>query len=140
MGYPGQLIMLFCGILCVAGGITVYLEAALINLPPEGLALAILDRLPRSKFGRVKVALDSTLVLLAVAVSLVYAGIVHDVREYASTGIVSTALAFVANVQGVREGTLIAALLTGRLVPLLRKAVIPLLGRLGFYPVSGGSS
>jgi len=111
-GYAGRAAMLVCGMLLIAAGIAVYLEASLVNLPPEGLVLAILQRKPSWKFGRVKIALDSSLVLAAVAISLVFTG----------------------SVQGVREGTVLSALCIGRLIPPFRRMLVPLLGRLGFHP------
>jgi len=118
LGYPGQLVMLLCGMFLVASGIAVYIEAALISLPPEGLVLAILERRPASMFGRVKIGLDSILVLLAVAVSLAFTGTLH----------------------GVREGTVISILLVGRLIPMFRGMFVPLLCKIGFRATSGGPS
>ena len=99
--YVGQLVMLGISILLISTGLAVYLEAGLIALPAEGIVLAIMKKYPRLTFQRIKVVKDCILVLFAIATTLIFMGQIH----------------------GVREGTVITALLVGRLTPPIRKVV-----------------
>lgn len=85
---------LFCaaGIIFVALGVSMEVTAELITTAGEGLVLAICQ-VTSFKFGNVKVAVDVTLVILAVAASLLVLG----------------------ELAGVREGTAAAAVLVGLL-------------------------
>ena len=108
--YFGRQLMLWAGILCIASGVTLYLRAKLIDLSPEGLVSAIMRNIPNSTFHRVKIGMDSTLVALAVLLSLLLLG----------------------NVYGVREGTLLSAVFIGKFIPYTTRAFSPLLEKLGF--------
>ena len=74
------------GIVLVALGVSFEVAAQAVTLPGEGLALA-LCRVIRLKFGYMKVIVDVSLVIIAVALSF----------------------GFLPGLQGVREGTLAAA-------------------------------
>ena len=99
--YVGQLIMLGISILFISTGLAIYLEARLIALPAEGIVLAFMQKYPHLTFQRIKVIKDCILVLLAIATTLIFMG----------------------GIYGVREGTVITALLVGRLTPQIRKQV-----------------
>ncbi len=107
--YFGRLTMLLASLILIALGISLYVDAKLIPMPAEGLILA-LSRRTRYPFHRIKIALDCTCVLLAVAGSLVFLG----------------------RPEGVQEGTVITALLAGRLIVPAQKLVSPLVARLCF--------
>lgn len=83
------------GILLVALGVSMEVKAGLITTTGEGVVLAICQVRP-VKFGNMKVAFDVTLVCLAVGFSLVFLG----------------------RLEGVREGTVAAALSVGLLAKL----------------------
>ena len=106
--YPAQLLMLVIGISLTANGILLYVRADLINMPPEGLTVALTKKIPNSKFHRVRIVQDCSLVIIAVILSL---SILHGVY-------------------GVREGTVISAVLIGRLIPLAGRLWRPLLRRI----------
>ena len=99
--YAGQLTMLAISMVLIAIGLTLYLEAKLITLPSEGLILAIIQRFPQFAFHRVKIAMDCILVALAIVVTLIFAG----------------------GIYGAREGTVISAVLIGKLIPYVRKVI-----------------
>jgi len=109
--YLGQLVMLFISMVLIATGLSVYLEAKLISLPSEGVILAIIEKFPKYTFHKVKIAMDSILVAMAIATTLIFMG----------------------GVYGVREGTVISAVAIGKLIPYVRKLVIPTLDKAGFY-------
>ena len=99
--YAGKLLMLAISILLIAVGITFYLEADIVPLPMEGLAMAVTAKLRRFQFHNVKVALDCTSVILATALSLIA---LHTLV-------------------GLREGTFLSALLVGKVMALIGKPV-----------------
>ncbi len=82
----------------VALGVSIEVTAQLVPTAGEGLVLAVCQVTP-FKFGNMKVALDVTLVLLSVLLGLLVLG----------------------RLEGVREGTVAAALLVGTLTKLFRK-------------------
>jgi uncharacterized membrane protein YczE len=97
--YPWRLSLLAVGCLVMAIGVYLQVRADIIMNPGEGLVKAIASK-GKFEFGAVKIAFDATLVVLAILLSLF---IFHAVR-------------------GVREGTLVAAVLTGYLTRCLGKA------------------
>lgn len=88
--YPGQIISLLIG--CVVLGFGVYLEvlANVVMLPGEGFVKAVCIAFHRD-FGKTKVCFDATMCVSAVAISLI---LFH-------------------RLEGVREGTVLSALLVG---------------------------
>lgn len=96
--YLFQLAILLLGSLVLAVGVYIEVEAGFILLPGEGIVKAIADTL-RFEFGKTKVGFDCSLVAFSVLASL----------------------CFFWNVQGIREGTLLSAVLVGNLVYLFRK-------------------
>lgn len=99
--YAGQLVMLFISIILISFGLTLYLDAKLISLPPEGLVSAIAQKTQSGMFHRAKIATDTVIVLLAIALSLIFLG----------------------GVYGVREGTVITAVLAGKLMPYCKRVI-----------------
>ncbi len=96
--YVMRLVYLFVSIPLVSAGVMLYLSPNLLAMPGEGLCLAIVRKTGRS-MGTVKTVFDCSVVLLSVAASLLY-----------FRGLV-----------GVREGTVISALLVGFVLKLLQK-------------------
>ena len=89
--YWQQWIVCLIGILLVAVGVSFEVKAGVVVLAGEGVVLAICKVLPKVKFGYMKVGFDVTLVVIACVLSIVFTG----------------------HLQGVREGTVAAALLVG---------------------------
>ena len=90
--YWQQWIICLIGILLVAVGVSLEVKAGVVVLAGEGVVLAICKVLP-VRFGHMKVGFDVTLVVIACILSIVFTG----------------------RLQGVREGTVAAALLVGTL-------------------------
>ena len=107
--YFGRLFMLLLGIPLISAGISLHIAVQLIYLPPEGLADSITKKLPNSQFHRVRMVLDMGFVSLAAILSLV----------------------FLSGLQGVREGTLLAAIFVGKCIPYTSRLVRPLVRKLG---------
>lgn len=107
--YFAKLALTFAGVLVCAVGAAVYILMDVVLNPPEGLLLAICERF-RLPFGRVKIVSDCTFVAIGIVISLVFAG----------------------QVTAIREGTVIAALLTGSAISIVTRAAGPALKRLAF--------
>lgn len=97
--YWQQWIVCIIGILLVAVGVSFEVKAGVVVLAGEGVVLAICRVLPKVKFGYMKVGFDVTLVVIACILSIVFTG----------------------RLQGVREGTVAAALLVGLIAKRLGK-------------------
>ncbi|MCL2579619.1 MAG: DUF6198 family protein [Oscillospiraceae bacterium] len=109
--YGGQLTFLFLGMVCIATGIIFYMDAKLVNLPSEGIVAAIAYKLDKP-FHIVKIFADSTVVLSALALSLIFLG----------------------GLDGVREGTIASSILIGKMIPAIRRIVTPIIAGLGALP------
>lgn len=95
-GYLQCLALLLCGCVVQAFAVVIELRSNVVIMSAEGL-VKYASRRHNKEFGRVKVAFDVTLVISAVLLSLYFCG----------------------HVDGVREGTVIAAVLTGILVSII---------------------
>ncbi|WP_418539132.1 YczE/YyaS/YitT family protein [Massilistercora timonensis] len=96
--YWQQWIFCVIGILLLGVGVFLEVKAGVVVLAGEGLVLAICQVLP-VKFGNMKVAFDVALVVTACVLGLVFTG----------------------QIQGVREGTVAAAILVGQIAKRLGK-------------------
>lgn len=96
--YVWQWILCLLSCAIIAFGVFLEVKAKVTYLAGEGLSLAI-SKAFRMEFGKVKVGLDSTLVVI---------------------GIVSSFI-FLHNLQGIREGTIAAALLVGTMAKFYSK-------------------
>lgn len=98
--YFGQLLVLLIGIAVLAFGITLQIRANAITNPAEGIVKAMAQKTGKS-FGTLKTQFDVFLVVFAVALSLIGLG----------------------TIQGVREGTVLAALLVGPMINVFNKLI-----------------
>ncbi len=98
--YIVKLIYMGISILFIGIGVSIYLIPNFPPLPPEGLMAAIVKKTNgKIEFANAKVAVDSSLVIISAILSLVFLG----------------------GLKSVREGTVLAALLVGKVVGLLSK-------------------
>ena len=91
--YALRMVLCLVGIVLIAIGVSMQVRANLVMLPGDGLVAAIAQVCKRD-FGKVKVGLDVTFVLSGVFLSYF----------------------MLQSIEGVREGTVIAALLVGMIV------------------------
>lgn len=96
--YWQQWILCIIGIFLVAAGVSLEVKAGVVVLAGEGVVLAICKVLP-VKFGYMKVGFDVTLVVVACLLSVVFTG----------------------QFQGVREGTVAAAIFVGLIAKRIGK-------------------
>lgn len=108
-GYVGKLAMLAVSIVFIALGILLYMDAQLVPMPMEGLTACIAKKLGKP-FPTMKTIVDCVVV---------------------GTGIVLCFL-FLGGLDGIREGTVITAVVTGRIMAFLRKPLSPILRRICF--------
>ncbi|WP_052011815.1 YczE/YyaS/YitT family protein [Youngiibacter fragilis] len=104
--YPLQMAYLAMSIVLVAIGVTLYMGADLMPMPAEGVMIAI-SQLTGISFHKVKMIFDTSVVIISAAVSLVFAG----------------------RILGVREGTVLSALLVGKLVGIFNSMALTGKGR-----------
>lgn len=96
--YLFQLFLVVLGCFIVAFSIRMQLRANVVNNPAEGIVRAFAIK-TKMNFARVKVIYDTSLVVLALVFSLLLFG----------------------GIQGVREGTIISAIITGYFVKIIQK-------------------
>lgn len=96
--YIGQLGLLAVSITFISIGIILNLSSDMIPMPPEGVMLAIEER-TGMPFHKIKMGFDSAGVIIALILSLIFFG----------------------RIIGVREGTIIAALLVGKFIQVFYK-------------------
>lgn len=96
--YIFQLTILLLSIISLALGLVLYLRADIMPMPAEGFIIA-LQKIIDKEFYKIKYIMDTLLVVLSIVLSF----------------------AFLGELDGVREGTVIAALLIGRTMGIIEK-------------------
>lgn len=112
--YFGQLAMLCISILFIAVGVVLYIEVDLVPMPMEGLSLAVAKKL-NVPFHNMKIIVDCVVVAAGILISFL----------------------FLHTLVGIREGTVITAIVTGKVMALVKKPLSPILQKLCF---GGGSA
>ncbi len=97
--YIGQLFLMAVSIIVIATGVSLYVDVKLVPMPSEGLALAITQKFKRLAFHQVKMIVDCLFVIAAMLITFFALG----------------------EIQGVREGTVISAIMVGKTIPLTKK-------------------
>jgi len=93
LSVSNYVLQMFCCLLScvmVAFGVFMEVKAHITYLPGEGLAMAIADTF-KKEFGKAKIGVDSSMVIIGIASSFI----------------------FLHQLQGIREGTIVAAILVG---------------------------
>lgn len=102
--YAGQLVMLAISILLVALGVCLYMNVRLVNMPMEGMTHAINRKIfPDRSFHDVKVIMDCAVVMAGCVLSFVS----------------------LSRIEGIREGTVLCALLVGKVMKPMQKVLVP---------------
>ena len=109
--YWQQWLICAAGIVLVGVGVSLEVTANVTTLAGEGLSLAMCQLFPKIKFGYMKVIVDYSFVVIAVALSFI----------------------FLQRLAAVREGTVAAALLVGIIAKTLNRFIVPL-GKKFFLP------
>lgn len=96
--YVGQLFLCLLSCVVIAFGVFLEVKANIIYLPGEGLAMAISDTFEK-EFGKAKIGVDISMVIVGIMSSFI----------------------FLHQLQGIREGTIVAAILVGFIVKFFNK-------------------
>lgn len=107
--YFGQLVMLAASILLIGFSLVLYIDVKIAPMPAEGLVGCIADKTGKP-FSNMKTMFDCASVAAAIVLSLLFLG----------------------KLSGIREGTILTALLAGRMMGLLRKWIGPWIGKVCF--------
>lgn len=114
-GYPGRLLMQCIGIIFVAFGVFLYLDVDLVPMPMEGMTMAIADKVGKP-FPSVKTVIDCIAVAAAVVLTVLF---LHKIP-------------FIHEGVRIREGTILAALVTGKVMAIIKKPLSPIVQRICF--------
>ncbi|MBO7253166.1 MAG: hypothetical protein J6V25_11150 [Oscillospiraceae bacterium] len=107
--YFGQLAMLAASIVLISFSLVLYIDVKIAPMPAEGLVGCIAEKIHKP-FSKIKTLFDCGSVLVGLVLCFVFLG----------------------KVVGIREGTVITALLVGRLMGFFRKLLTPFLQRVCF--------
>ncbi len=107
--YAGKLVMLAISILLIAVGVLLYMDVQLVPMPMEGLSSTIAKKM-NIPFPTMKTIVDCIVVVTGVVLSFV----------------------FLHRLDGIREGTIITAVVTGKIISLLKKPLSPVLAKICF--------
>ena len=107
VGYINQFLLLLFSCLVVAFGVLLEIQTEVVYLPADGVIVAISEVLKKD-FPKVKPFVDTSMVIIAAILSIVFLGYLA----------------------GVREGTIISALIIGPIVKILKKYFDPYVSRL----------
>lgn len=107
--YFGQLTMLAISIPLIAVGIALYMDAQLVPMPMEGLSSCLANKFGMS-FPNMKTIVDCLVVGIGLVLCFVFLG----------------------KLDGLREGTIITAVVTGKVIALIKKPLSPILKKICF--------
>ena len=104
VGYSSQMLLLLISCVVVAFGVLLEIKTEIVYLPADGVIVAI-SNVSNIEFPKVKPFVDSSMVIIAAILSLIFLGYLA----------------------GVREGTVISAIIIGPIVKILKKYLDPYL-------------
>ena len=107
IGYINQFLLLLFSCLVVAFGVLLEIQTEVVYLPADGVIVAI-SKVLKKDFPKVKPFVDTSMVIIAAVLSIIFLGYLA----------------------GVREGTIISALIIGPIVKILKKYFDPHVSRL----------
>ena len=107
--YFGQLTMLAISIPLIALGIVLYMDAQLVPMPMEGLSSCLAEKFGVS-FPNMKTIIDCLVVVIGLILCFVFLG----------------------GLDGLREGTIITAVVTGKVIAIFKKPLSPILKKICF--------
>ena len=107
--YFGQLAMLAASILLIGFSLVLYIDVQVAPMPAEGLVGCLAEKLGKP-FSTMKILFDCSSVLVGTVLCFLFLG----------------------KLVGIREGTVITAILAGRIMGIARKYLNPLIRRICF--------
>ncbi len=114
-GYAGRLLMQGAGTILIAFGVFLYLEVDLVPMPMEGMALAIAKKTGKP-FPTVKTIVDCTTVSIGILLTVLCLHLI----PFRDPGV------------RIREGTILAALVTGKVIGIIHGYLAPYVRQICF--------
>ena len=102
VGYVNQMLLLLISCVVVAFGVLLEIKTEIVYLPADGVIVAI-SKVVKVEFPKVKPFVDTSMVIIAAGLSIIVLGYLA----------------------GVREGTIISAIIIGPIVKILKKYLDP---------------
>lgn len=102
VGYVNQMLLLLISCVVVAFGVLLEIKTEIVYLPADGVIVAI-SKVVKVEFPKVKPFVDTSMVIIAAILSIIFLGYLA----------------------GVREGTIISAVIIGPIVKMLKKYLDP---------------
>ena len=102
VGYVNQMLLLLISCVVVAFGVLLEIKTEIVYLPADGVIVAI-SKVVKIEFPKVKPFVDTSMVIIAAVLSIIFLGYLA----------------------GVREGTIISAIIIGPIVKILKKYLDP---------------
>lgn len=102
VGYVNQMLLLLISCVVVAFGVLLEIKTEIVYLPADGVIVAI-SKVVKIEFPKVKPFVDTSMVIIAAVLSIIFLGYLG----------------------GVREGTIISAIIIGPIVKILKKYLDP---------------
>ncbi len=120
-GFVGQIVMMLLSVVMIAIGVSLYVGTNLINMPMEGMTLAITEQIRGKTFRQVKIVVDSSVVILALILTLIFMG---TIQSNLGINTYPTSLVYI--------GTVASAVLVGLVMGPVQKVLIPPVHRICF--------
>lgn len=117
----GRVVMMLISLVLIAIGVSAYVATNLINMPMEGMTLAITQKAKGKTFRQVKIVVDTATVLIALVLSLIFMAAIQSklgIEGY------PTSLVFI--------GTIVSAVGVGAVMGPIQKIVVPPIRRICF--------
>jgi uncharacterized protein len=108
--YFMQIFILIASMIVVSLGVVMFIAMDIVPNAPDGFVLAICEK-SGVDFSKIKILFDCASVVVAVILSLVFLGGIADIRE----------------------GTIISAILTGKIIGIFSRPLTPLLKKAAFH-------
>ncbi|MBQ7859471.1 MAG: hypothetical protein IJ347_05000 [Faecalibacterium sp.] len=107
--YAGKLVMLAISIVLIAIGVLLYMDVQLVPMPMEGLSSTLAQKM-NVPFPKMKTIVDCLVVIIGVVLCFV----------------------FLHRLDGIREGTIITAMVTGKVIAVLKPYLTPVVTKICF--------
>lgn len=121
----GRLAMMIISLFFIAAGVSTYVSTKLINMLMEGMTLAITQKLKGKSFRQVKIVVDTTTVLTALLLTLIF---LRPVQNNLSIQGYPTSLVFL--------GTVVSAVFVGVAMGPIQSWIVPPIQRICFGSAS----
>ena len=120
-GLAGRIAMMLLSVLLIAIGVSLYVGVELINMPMEGLTMAITEKSKGKTFHQIKVRVDTTVVIIALILTFIF---IKPIQANLGIQTYPTGLVYV--------GTVVSAVLVGTVMHPVQQILLPPVRRICF--------